>query len=662
MYSFHRAANAVGGIVGPISAGFLAYWFGWRVPFLVFVIPTVIFALLALKLREPIRGRWERHATGASEEIVNTEEEAPSFSESWRTVHKVRSLHRIWWSFPFLVTALIGFIALALVVLRAGVRTERARPRHRRSPSPSRSTIVGLVIGARIATRRFVGDVKGLIRFLSMIAIGAAVACWHSSHCRPTFYVAVALNCLISASLADHRARAPHRPSRWRSRHEPERPASPSRRCGSSPACSCCPFIGWVATTGASASACSSCCRSSSSARFILRSVGDVIDDDIKQVWAVGRRPIRGALRPPAGQQHLLLIRGVEAGYGERTVLHGINLELNEGEVVALLGTNGAGKSTLLKAISGVVEADRGAIVLDGRDITHAPPNEIAALGIVQMPGGKGVFGSLTVKENLDLAGWTNRRDADGVKQAIAEALETFPILGERLDSPAANLSGGQQQMLALAMSFIMRPKVLLIDELSLGLAPVIVGQLLPIVQRMAADGVTVVLVEQSVNVALTVAERAYFMERGEIRFSGPTAELLERPDLLRSVFLSAGDDAEHGHVGEQRHRATHRQADVRARRRRCPGAQRQRVVGHLRWDPGRRRCELRDRCRRDRRHHRTRTAPARRRCSTSSPASRRCSPDGSCWPAGTSRRSAPPAGPVPASAARSRTPGCSRS
>ena len=216
----------------------------------------------------------------------------------------------------------------------------------------------------------------------------------------------------------------------------------------------------------------------------------------------------------------------------------------NEGEIVALLGTNGAGKSTLLKAISGVVEADRGAIVLDGRDITHAPPNEIAALGIVQMPGGKGVFGSLTVKENLDLAGWTNRRDADGVKKAIAEALETFPILGERLDSPAANLSGGQQQMLALAMSFIMRPKVLLIDELSLGLAPVIVGQLLPIVQRMAADGVTVVLVEQSVNVALTVADRAYFMERGEIRFSGPTAELLERPDLLRSVFLSGGDDS----------------------------------------------------------------------------------------------------------------------
>ncbi len=229
-------------------------------------------------------------------------------------------------------------------------------------------------------------------------------------------------------------------------------------------------------------------------------------------------------------------------------VLQGIDLHLDEGEVVALLGTNGAGKSTLLKSISGIVEADRGAIVLDGRDITHAPPNEIAALGIVQMPGGQGVFGSLTVKENLELAGWTNRRDPAGVKAATAEVLEMFPVLADRLDSPAANMSGGQQQMLALAMSFVMRPKVLLIDELSLGLAPVVVGQLLPIVRRMADDGVTVVLVEQSVNVALTVAERAYFMERGKIMFDGPTAELLERPDLLRSVFLSAAqpqsDDA----------------------------------------------------------------------------------------------------------------------
>ena len=247
--------------------------------------------------------------------------------------------------------------------------------------------------------------------------------------------------------------------------------------------------------------------------------------------------------------------------------------------------------------------------MLDGRDITHAPPNEIAALGIVQMPGGQGVFGSLTVKENLELAGWTNRRDPAGVEAATAEVLAMFPVLADRLDSPAANMSGGQQQMLALAMSFVMRPKVLLIDELSLGLAPVVVGQLLPIVRRMADDGVTVVLVEQSVNVALTVAERAYFMERGTIRFDGPTAELLERPDLLRSVFLSAA------HARRRRRRLAAPTIDRstrsgRHRPDRSAGAVGQRVVGHLRRDSRRQRRLVRRVAPRDR----GRDRPERRR------------------------------------------------
>jgi branched-chain amino acid transport system ATP-binding protein len=272
---------------------------------------------------------------------------------------------------------------------------------------------------------------------------------------------------------------------------------------------------------------------------LIQRTIGNVIMDDIHQVWQSAAARSEVLFDRRHGRAKFLILRGVRSGYDGRTVLHGIDLELEEGEIVALLGTNGAGKSTLLKTISGVVEADRGAVVFDGRDITHSPPHEIARLGIVQMPGGAGVFGSLTVRENLDLSSWTTRRDEAGVATAIAEVLSMFPLLERRLDEPAANLSGGQQQMLALAMSFIMRPRVLLIDELSLGLAPVVVGQMLPVVRRLADDGTTVVLVEQSVNVALTVAHRAYFLERGEVRFSGPTAELLERPDILRSVFLS---------------------------------------------------------------------------------------------------------------------------
>jgi ABC-type branched-subunit amino acid transport system ATPase component len=147
------------------------------------------------------------------------------------------------------------------------------------------------------------------------------------------------------------------------------------------------------------------------------------------------------------------------------------------------------------------------------------------------------VFGSLTVGENLRLAGWT--RSHGDAEAAVEDVLTTFPVLRERYNASAADLSGGQQQMLALGMAFVAKPRVLLIDELSLGLAPVVVGQLLPLVRRLADDGVAVILVEQSVNVALTLAERAYFMERGTIRFSGPTADLLNRPDLLRSVFLT---------------------------------------------------------------------------------------------------------------------------
>jgi len=542
VYSFHRAANAVGAFVGPLTAGMLAFYFSWRVPFLVFVIPTVIFAFLAIGLKEPTRGRWEREATGASQDVIDTEEESPSFAESWRTAHKVRSLQRIWWSLPFLATSLIGFVTLASLLYEEKFGLdERARGIAAAVSEPFQ--LVGLIIGARIATRRFVGNVKGLIRFVASIAVVASVASAGFAFA-PNVLIAVALNCVISAALA---IIGPGVLAAL-SLAIPPRARATGFAIGSLwviPGLAILPMIGWIADNWSIEIGMLVMIPMFLIGSMLLRSVADVIDGDIAQVWqsAAARSEVLYDRRQ--GRTNLLLLKGVEAGYENRTVLHGIDLHLDEGEVVALLGTNGAGKSTLLKSISGIVEADRGAIVLDGRDITHAPPNEIAALGIVQMPGGQGVFGSLTVRENLDLAGWTNRRDAAGVDAAIAEVLDIFPVLNARLDAPAANLSGGQQQMLALAMSFVMRPRVLLIDELSLGLAPVVVGQLLPIITRMADDGVTVVLVEQSVNVALTVAERAYFMERGQIRFDGPSAELLERPDLLRSVFLSAAHGRE---------------------------------------------------------------------------------------------------------------------
>ena len=201
----------------------------------------------------------------------------------------------------------------------------------------------------------------------------------------------------------------------------------------------------------------------------------------------------------------------------------------------------------MLKAISGVVEADHGAVIFDGREMTHAPANEIAGRGVVQVPGGGGVFPSLSVAENLRVAGWLHRHDRDAVGEGVERVLAMFPVLGQRLTDSAADLSGGQQQMLALGMAFLSRPRLLMIDELSLGLAPVVVEQLLPIVRAMRDQGTTVILVEQSVNLALTLAETAYFMEKGEIRFHGPTEELLDRPDVLRSVFLEGASTAAPG-------------------------------------------------------------------------------------------------------------------
>jgi branched-chain amino acid transport system ATP-binding protein len=227
-------------------------------------------------------------------------------------------------------------------------------------------------------------------------------------------------------------------------------------------------------------------------------------------------------------------------GYGPVQVLFGVDFEVSEGELVALLGTNGAGKSTLLKAVAGLVAPGAGTVTLDGRDVTGASTEARARAGVALMPGGKGVFPGLTVEEHLRLAGWLFRSDRRRWAEARHEALELFPHLAERLDQPAANLSGGEQQMLALAQTLMGKPRLLLVDELSLGLAPTVVGHLLGVLRDIHASGITVVIVEQSVNLAVDLAERAVFMEKGEIRFSGPTADLIGRPDLLRSVFIPA--------------------------------------------------------------------------------------------------------------------------
>jgi branched-chain amino acid transport system ATP-binding protein len=269
---------------------------------------------------------------------------------------------------------------------------------------------------------------------------------------------------------------------------------------------------------------------------FHVRTAGRYVDADVDRLRPdyVGE----GRRTDAQGRPLLLETRGLTASYGPVQVLFGIDLEVREGEIVALLGTNGAGKSTVLNALSGLLPADGGNIWFEGQAITGDTAERIAGRGLVQAPGGRGIFPGMTVGENLRLGAFLLRGDKKVSADRVEAALELFPALRPMLGRTAGDLSGGQRQMLVLAQAMLLKPRLLLIDELSLGLAPVVVQELLQAVRRLNAEGTSIVLVEQSVNVALTLADRAYFLEKGEVRFSGPTSELLGRDDLLRSVFF----------------------------------------------------------------------------------------------------------------------------
>jgi len=243
---------------------------------------------------------------------------------------------------------------------------------------------------------------------------------------------------------------------------------------------------------------------------------------------------------PPA-----ITVDHVDFSYGQLQVLFDISLDVREGEALALLGTNGAGKSTLLNIIAGMQRPSRGKIAIDGRDATGVPAENLVRKGVVLVQGGHGVFPDMTVTENLDVQLLTIRKDKRKASERRERVLATFPRLGERKSSKAGSLSGGEQQQLALAKALILQPRILCIDELSLGLAPVIVQDLLEVVRRISASGTTLILVEQSLNIACAVCDRAIFLEKGQVRFEGPTIQLLERDDIARAVFLGATTPAQ---------------------------------------------------------------------------------------------------------------------
>ena len=232
----------------------------------------------------------------------------------------------------------------------------------------------------------------------------------------------------------------------------------------------------------------------------------------------------------------LLSVRDLVVHYGVVRALSGISLEVPEGRIVALIGANGAGKSTTLRAISGLIRPTSGSVEFQGRSIAGLPSHQIVALGVAQAPEGRGIFLNLTVKENLDLGAYL-RRDRAGVDADRERAYTLFPILKERSSQVSGTLSGGEQQMLAVARALMSRPTLLLLDEPSLGLAPQFVDRIFQVIQEINEAGVSLLLVEQNANMAFQVAHHAYVLETGAIVMQGSGRELLESPEV-RKAYL----------------------------------------------------------------------------------------------------------------------------
>jgi branched-chain amino acid transport system ATP-binding protein len=234
----------------------------------------------------------------------------------------------------------------------------------------------------------------------------------------------------------------------------------------------------------------------------------------------------------------LLEVRGLRAGYEGIPVVFGVDLDIDEGEVVALLGANGAGKTTTLRAVSGMIRPMAGSVTFAGEDISHRPADRITRMGLLHVPAGRGIFPSLTVGETLRLAGALAGLSGPEAEQRLAEVQEILPRLAERSAQTAGTLSGGEQQMLAMARALIAQPRLLMVDEMSQGLAPTIVVELFAVLHRFTERGIAVLLVEQFVGQALELADRAYVLEKGEVTFTGTAAALAADEEFVKGSYL----------------------------------------------------------------------------------------------------------------------------
>jgi branched-chain amino acid transport system ATP-binding protein len=550
VFAFYRASDAFAGLVGPVLAGLLAASFGWRMPFVVMAVLAGGAIAFSLRLREPVRGRFDRIAAGATGRLADTEAKPPTFGESWRLLYTVATVRRLYFTLPLLGASVLGiFSVMSLYFERVFGLTELQRGWVFTLDQPF--TLLGLAVGAPLAARMAERDPGEALRFLRYAAIGTAFFIVMTA-VAPNIYVAVGASMMRAAAGA---ILTPTIAAVLTLVMPPR-----ARSLGFAgfgvwflPSLVLLPVIGWVGDEYGFRVALLVLAPVYVLGMFTLSTASKSVKSDIENTrrWAVLESQARlerlefseAVARGDADVSRftMLDVRDIHFSYGHVKVLFGVDLQVPRGARIALLGTNGAGKSTLLNVVAGLLTPDvgtGGSVWFKNDDVTLLLPEDRVKHGMVLLGGGRSTFPSLTVEENLRVGAYPFLRDKPLVDERMTEALELFPVLTSRLSQRAGTLSGGEQQLMALARMFIAGPELLMIDELSLGLAPVVMQEIFRMVDEIAQRGTTLILVEQSLNVALALTDHAYFMEKGEIKFSGPTSDLLDRGDLVRSVFF----------------------------------------------------------------------------------------------------------------------------
>jgi ABC-type branched-subunit amino acid transport system ATPase component/predicted MFS family arabinose efflux permease len=538
----NNLANPLAGLVGPLLAGAIAHFFGWRTTFVVLSVPCVVFAAAALFLREPTRGSNERTALvdEAGNPIVGVESDAIPMAAAFSRLRKVRSFTALMSALGAMGLGLTGVPTIFYLYLEKNYHLD-AFGRGTVATFISLGGILGIALAAKKADDTFRTDPARVLRLVAAALVVFSVL-FPLSVYMPNVPLLIAVQTLAAGVLAGPlavtsamvAAIVPYRMRSFAFSIVGLNLVVVGGLFGG--------FLTGIASDSLGRRAAITlviplafglaALYMVSGARHVKRDMALVVEE-LEEEQAEAKRVAEGL-----ATDELLQIRNLDFSYGPVQVLFDVDLVVRRGEVLALLGTNGAGKSTVLRAISGLALPERGVIRFQGRTMTFTDATERVRRGIVQVPGGKAVFPTLTVRENLLAGAHTFIWDTSRLEAKSEEVLSLFPRLHERLDQAAGTLSGGEQQMLALAKALLLDPELLLIDELSLGLAPVMVQEILETVDILKKRGITMVIVEQSLNVALSISDRAVFMEKGRVRFEGSAAELMARDDLARAVFL----------------------------------------------------------------------------------------------------------------------------